>query len=100
MTVLEIETITEQFGDCALRARKCGFYGVEIHGSHGYLLAECMSPYANKRTDLYGGPLVNRLRLPLAVIKNIRGKCGDDLLLIIASPPMNSSPEAGFWKIP
>lgn len=81
LEVPEIEEIIEQFGDCARRARECGFDGVEIHGSHGYLIAEFMSPYSNKRTDQYGGPLWNRLRFPLAIIKNVRQKCGDDFLI-------------------
>ncbi len=81
LTVEEIEQIVEQFGDCAWRARECGFDGVEIHGSHGYLIAEFMSPYANKRTDDYGGPLMNRLRFPLAVIREVRRRCGDDFLI-------------------
>lgn len=81
LSIEEIERIIDQFGDCALRAKKCGFDGVQLHGAHGYLLSEFMSPYANKRTDEYGGPLLNRLRFPLAVIKNVREKCGGDFIL-------------------
>lgn len=81
LTLEQIETIVEQFGDCALRAKKCGFDGVEIHGAHGYLIAEFMSPYANKRTDKYGGSLMNRLRFPVEIIRNIREKCGDDFII-------------------
>ena len=78
LTVEEIATIVEQFGDCALRAKKAGFDGVEVHGGHGYLIAQFMSSYSNKRFDKYGGNLVNRMRLPLEIIANIRKKCGDD----------------------
>lgn len=78
LTVEEIEQIVEQFGDCALRAKKAGFDGVEVHGGHGYLIAQFMSSYSNKRFDKYGGNLVNRMRLPLQIIANIREKCGDD----------------------
>lgn len=81
LSLWEIEEIIEQFGDCARRARACGFDGVEIHGSHGYLISEFMSPYSNKRTDDYGGPLWNRLRFPLAIIKNVREKCGEDFII-------------------
>jgi 2,4-dienoyl-CoA reductase-like NADH-dependent reductase (Old Yellow Enzyme family)/thioredoxin reductase len=78
LTVGEIERIVEQFGDCALRAKKAGFDGVEVHGGHGYLIAQFMSSYSNKRFDRYGGNLANRMRFPLEIIANIRKKCGDD----------------------
>jgi 2,4-dienoyl-CoA reductase-like NADH-dependent reductase (Old Yellow Enzyme family) len=81
LTLEQIEAIVEEFGDCALRAKKCGFDGVEIHGAHGYLIAEFMSLYSNKRTDRYGGSLMNRLRFPVEIIKNIRQKCGDDFII-------------------
>ncbi len=78
LTVEEIERIIEQFGDCALRAKKAGFDGIEVHGGHGYLIAQFMSSYSNKRFDKYGGNLANRMRFPLEIIANIRKKCGDD----------------------
>ncbi|QAY71161.1 FAD-dependent oxidoreductase [Xylanimonas protaetiae] len=78
LTVPEIETIVGQFGDTARRAQQAGFDGVEVHGGHGYLVAQFMSGYGNKRTDLYGGSLENRLRFPLAIIADIRAKCGPD----------------------
>ncbi|MCL2400392.1 MAG: FAD-dependent oxidoreductase [Defluviitaleaceae bacterium] len=81
LTVDEIKGLIEDFGDCALRAKKCGFDGVEIHGGHGYLIAQFMSLYSNKRTDQYGGPLQNRLKFPLEIIKNIREKCGKDFII-------------------
>ncbi len=74
----KIEEMVEKFGDCALRAKKAGFDGVEIHGAHGYLIAGFMSPYSNKRADAYGGHLLNRMRFPLEVLANIRAKVGDD----------------------
>ena len=81
LSVEKIHALIEDFGDCALRAKKCGFDGVEIHGGHGYLIAEFMSPYANKRSDEFGGDLASRLRFPVEVIKNIRKKCGDDFII-------------------
>ena len=78
LTPEEITTIVSQFGDAAHRAQQAGFDGVEVHGAHGYLIAEFMSAYSNKRTDAYGGPLVNRLRFPLQIIADIRAKCGPD----------------------
>ncbi len=78
LTVNEIKQIIEDFGDCALRAKKAGFDGVEVHAGHGYLLAEFMSTYVNKRTDLYGGCLDNRLRIIKEVYDNIRSKVGKE----------------------
>jgi len=81
LTIEQIEEIVEKYGDTALRAKKCGYDGVEVHGGHGYLIAEFMSPYANKRVDKYGGNLMNRMRFPLAIVKNIREKCGEDFII-------------------
>lgn len=81
MTLAEIQETISQFGDCARRAKEAGFDGVEIHGGHGYLLAQFMSPYSNKRTDAYGGPLQNRIRFALEVIRDVRIKCGDDFIV-------------------
>lgn len=81
MTLAEITKVIGQFGDTALRAKKAGFDGVQIHAGHGYLVAEFLSPYANKRTDAYGGTFFNRARFLLEVIQDIRKKCGDDFII-------------------
>ncbi len=81
LTIDEIHELVEQFGDTALRAKKCGFDGVEIHGGHGYLIAQFMSPYTNKRADEYGGNLQNRMRFPLEIIENVKKKCGEDFII-------------------
>ena len=81
MTLEEIKTTISQYGDCARRAKEAGFDGVEIHGAHGYLIAQFMSPYSNKRTDCYGGSLRNRVRFALEVIRDVREKCGDDFIV-------------------
>ncbi|MCL6611694.1 MAG: FAD-dependent oxidoreductase [Peptococcaceae bacterium] len=81
MSLDEIHTMVEKFGDCALRAKKAGFDGVEVHGAHGYLIAEFMSPYSNKRTDIYGGNLTNRIRFAIEVVENIRAKTGKDFVI-------------------
>lgn len=83
LTIPEIEEIVTQFGDCALRAKAAGFDGVEVHAGHGYLLAEFLSPAMNKRTDYYGGPFENRVRIIDELMKDIRQKVGDDYPVII-----------------
>ena len=81
LTIPEIQKIVSQFGDTALRAKKCGFDGVEIHGAHGYLVAEFLSPYSNKRVDEYGGNIHNRMRFAIEIIKDIREKCGEEFII-------------------
>jgi 2,4-dienoyl-CoA reductase-like NADH-dependent reductase (Old Yellow Enzyme family)/thioredoxin reductase len=83
LTIPEIEQIVEDFGDCALRAKQAGFDGIEVHAGHGYLIAEFMSTYVNKRTDKYGGCLDNRLRFVKEIYENIRSKVGDDFPVMI-----------------
>ena len=61
LTVTEIQQLVKSFGDCARRVQSAGFDGVEIHGGHGYLIAQFMPPYSNKRTDEYGGNIYNLL---------------------------------------
>ncbi|UCF73598.1 MAG: FAD-dependent oxidoreductase [Deltaproteobacteria bacterium] len=82
MSAGEIVEITHAFGNAALRAKNAGFDAVELHGTHGYLLNQFLSPYTNKRTDIYGGSFENRLRFPLEVIQEVRSKAGEDYPLI------------------
>lgn len=78
LTVEEIHDIVRAFGEAAARAKRCGFDCVEIHGAHGYLLNQFMSTFSNKRTDEYGGTLINRMRFPLEVIDAVREAVGPD----------------------
>lgn len=78
----EIHRLVQAFGDAAVRARVAGFDAVEIHGAHGYLLAQFFSPYTNRRTDAYGGSLENRMRFPLEVIREVRRRIGSDFPLL------------------
>jgi len=78
----EIYELIEKFGDAAVRARDARFDAIEIHGAHGYLLAQFMSEYTNKRIDEFGGSLHNRMRFPIEVIHNVRRKIGRAFPLI------------------
>ena len=78
LTVDEIHAIKNDFAAAALRAKKAGFDGVEIHGAHGYLLSQFLSPITNKRTDLYGGPVENRCRLSCEILSAVREAVGPD----------------------
>jgi len=70
----EIRGIIKRFADTAHAAELCGFDGVEIHSAHGYLLAQFLSPLTNLRDDEWGGPLENRARLLLEVVREIRAR--------------------------
>ncbi|WP_406350554.1 NADH:flavin oxidoreductase/NADH oxidase [Streptomyces sp. NBC_00658] len=72
LTVAEIREIVEQFTDAARRALDAGFEIAEIHGAHGYLINEFLSPHSNHRTDAYGGSYENRTRLALEVVDAVR----------------------------
>ncbi|MFQ3221300.1 MAG: 2,4-dienoyl-CoA reductase-like NADH-dependent reductase (Old Yellow Enzyme family) [Paraglaciecola sp.] len=76
LEISEIEDIIKRFVSTAKQAEKAGFDGVQIHGAHGYLLAQFLSPLTNKREDEWGGSLRNRARLLLEISKAIRGACG------------------------
>lgn len=83
MTKADIQEVVQNFGNCARRVKEAGFDGIELHAGHGYLLAEFMSTYANKRTDEYGGCLDNRVRIIKEIYDSIRANVGDDFPLII-----------------
>ncbi|KAF9212460.1 hypothetical protein BGZ59_006717 [Podila verticillata] len=72
LTIDEIPEVVKAFADGAIRANKAGMDTVEIHGAHGYLIHQFLSPATNHRTDRYGGSLENRARLMLEVIKAVR----------------------------
>ena len=78
----EIHQLVEAFGAAARRARDAGFDAVDIHGGHGYLIAQFMSPYFNRRTDAYGGDVLGRLRFALEVLRAVRRNVGDDFPVI------------------
>lgn len=74
----EIEEIIESFASAAARAKTAGFDAVEIHGTHGYLVAQFLSPLTNRRDDEYGGDLRRRAALPLAIVRRIRERVGNE----------------------
>jgi 2,4-dienoyl-CoA reductase-like NADH-dependent reductase (Old Yellow Enzyme family)/thioredoxin reductase len=78
----EVYELVEKFGDAAVRARDAGFDAVEIHGAHGYLIAQFMSAYTNKRIDEFGGSFHNRMKFPVEIIRNVRRKIGSSFPLL------------------
>lgn len=83
LTKAEIASIVSAFAAAAVRARRAGFQVLEIHGAHGYLIHEFLSPLANRRTDAYGGAFSNRARLALEVVEAVRSAWPSDLPLFL-----------------
>lgn len=79
MTLQDIQKVIHDFVAAAVRAKKAGFDGVEIHSAHGYLLNQFYSPLTNKRTDAYGASTMHsRLRLHTEIIKAVRSVVGQN----------------------
>lgn len=78
LTVPEIEEIIRDFGEGAKRAKEAGFDMIEIHGAHGYLINQFLSPYSNLRRDEYGGDPERRMRFALEVVEAVRKAVGKD----------------------
>lgn len=78
MDKADIAQMVEWFAAAALRAKQAGFDGLEIHGAHTYILAGFLSAYYNQREDEYGGPLENRARLLLEVLRAVKARVGAD----------------------
>ena len=83
MTISEIDEVVASFGQSARRAREAGFDGVQLHGAHGYLINQFLSPLTNMRTDMYGGSVNKRFRFLEEVYHSVRGQVGPDFPVII-----------------
>ena len=77
-TVADLEQLVQDFAEAAERARRAGFDAVEIHGAHGYIFSEFLSPAWNFREDEYGGAIENRARLLCDVVRASKARAGDD----------------------
>lgn len=97
MGIEEIRAVVRDFAAAAVRAREAGFDGVQLHGAHGYLLSQFLSPYYNKREDGYGGRLEGRACLTLEVFGAVRAAVGKDYPVLIK---INSDDyvEGGFTR--
>jgi len=82
VTIPEIEVIAGKFAEAARRTKEAGFDAVEMHGAHGYLFTQFLSPLTNKRNDMYGGSFENRMRFAVEVIERTREKVGPDFPII------------------
>jgi 2,4-dienoyl-CoA reductase-like NADH-dependent reductase (Old Yellow Enzyme family)/thioredoxin reductase len=86
MATDELRRVGDEYVAVAERLKRCGFGGVELHGAHGYLITQILSPWSNRRTDRYGGTLENRLRFVQEVAAAIRQRCGSDFVVGLKLP--------------
>ncbi|MCQ2477242.1 MAG: FAD-dependent oxidoreductase [Clostridia bacterium] len=96
LTIPEIKEIEEKYAQAALRAKKAGFDGVEIHSVGYYLGQQFLSKTANIRTDEYGGSRKNRIRFLLNIVHRIRELCGEDFAIIVKLPVVEQGPDGGI----
>lgn len=83
LSVSEIKQIVEAFAKATKRAVSAGFDTVEIHGAHGYLIHEFLSPISNRRTDEYGGSMEGRIQFALEVIHRVKQEIPDEMPLLM-----------------
>ncbi|MCB1678416.1 MAG: FAD-dependent oxidoreductase [Halioglobus sp.] len=96
MSVEQIAEAVAGFAAAAARARRAGFDGVELHAGHGYLLANFLSPYTNKRSDDYGGSVENRARFLLETIRAVRAATSDTFPILVRLDGMEYRIEGGI----
>lgn len=87
LTLAEVEELRDDFIAAGKRAEKAGFDGVELHGAHGYIILQFLSPEINRREDRYGGSLENRARLLFEIIDGIRATCRPDFQIGLRLSP-------------
>lgn len=92
----EIDDIVRKFGEAARRADAAGYDVIEVHGAHGYLLAQFLSPVSNKRNDRYGGDRAGRMRFPLAVARAVRANWPEHKPMFIRVSAVDG---AGGWDV-
>jgi len=86
MSTDDLARVADEYVATAARLARCGFGGVELHGAHGYLITQILSPWSNQRQDRYGGSLENRIRFVVEVAQAIRQTCGPDFIVGLKMP--------------
>ena len=87
LSLEEVKQLRDDFIAAAVRAKKSGYDGVEVHGAHGYILTQFLSSEINQRTDEYGGSLENRSRILFEIVDAIREQCGPEFVLGVRLSP-------------
>ncbi len=92
-----IEQQIRAFVRCAVLAREGGYDGVEVMGSEGYLINQFLVTHTNKRTDDWGGPYENRMRLPVEIVSRVREAVGRDFIVIYRLSMIDLIPDGSSW---
>lgn len=98
MSIPEIEEVVQYFAQAARRAKEAGVDGIELHGANGYLFTQFLSSAINDRKDKYGGPLENRARFALEVVRAIRKEVGPDFHLQFKISAQDYNNALFFWQ--
>ena len=99
MTLEDIKRIEDKFIAAAVRCKKAGYDAVELHGAHGYLIAQFFSKYYNRRTDEYGGSVENRCRFIAEIIAGIRKELGPKFPILVRMCGDEMTPVEGFLSL-
>jgi 2,4-dienoyl-CoA reductase-like NADH-dependent reductase (Old Yellow Enzyme family) len=99
LTIEEIESIQQAFVAAARRALAVGFEVIELHGAHGYLINEFLSPLTNHRTDGYGGSFDGRTRFLMEIVRKVRGVWADRRPLFVRLSCTDWADEQGGWRL-
>jgi 2,4-dienoyl-CoA reductase-like NADH-dependent reductase (Old Yellow Enzyme family) len=91
----EIQTLVDAYAQAARRVQEAGFDGVQLHGAHGYLINQFLSPLVNRRADAWGGDFENRLRFLKKIVAAVRAQVGGDYPVFIKFG-MLDGPEGGL----
>lgn len=83
LSIAEIESLVQAYGDAAEAAQRAGFHGIEIHGAHGYLIDQFFWEATNRRTDQYGGDIAARTRFAVEIIGECRRRTGADFPILL-----------------
>ena len=83
LTTEEVGLVVQEYVEATRRAQEAGFDCIGLHGAHGYLISQFLSPYSNRRTDRYGGSVEKRARFACEIIEGIKRRCGQDFPVLI-----------------
>ena len=98
MTAEQIKEVEKAFVRAAVRAKACGYDGVELHCAHMYLLSQFFYPQYNHRTDNYGGSGVNRIRITAEILSGIKAECGDDFPVLVKLNCDNNEDNDSYFR--
>lgn len=83
LSISELQSLTTSYVEAAIRAKKAGFDGIELHAGHGYFFSQFLNPSSNTRDDIYGGTTVNRAKLLTDIISQVKEVNGRDFLVMV-----------------